>query len=101
MPKVSVIIVIYNGKKYIKPVFDAILAQSFKDLEIIVVINKSEDGSRELIQTNYPTVKILGEGINLGFAAANNLGIANSQGELIQLVNQDLILEKDYIMNMV
>jgi len=99
--KVSVIVVIYNSKKYIKLVFDAIFAQTHKDLEVIGVICANTDGSKEFLAQNYPLVKILDPGKNLGFSAANNLAIKNSTGELIQLVNPDLILESNYIEEMV
>ncbi|HEX5430167.1 MAG TPA: glycosyltransferase family 2 protein [Patescibacteria group bacterium] len=99
MPKVSVILVIYNAKKYIKRVFDAILSQTHKDLEIIAVINGSADGSKELIEQSYPQVKILEPPVN-NWSASNNLAIMQSTGEFIQLVNQDLILAPDYIEQM-
>lgn len=95
--KVSVIFVIYEGKKYIKPAFDAVFAQTHKDLEVIAVINKSTDGAKEEIQNNYPQVKIIDPGQNLFFAKGNNVGIHASSGEYIQLVNQDVILEPNYI----
>ncbi len=97
MPKVSVILVIYNAKKYIKPVFDSIFAQTYKDFEVIAVINGNADGSKELIQQNYPQVKIIDPGANLWFSKGNNLGIRESEGEFVFLVNQDLILEPEYI----
>jgi GT2 family glycosyltransferase len=99
--KVSIILVIFNAKKYIKPVFDAIFAQTYKDIEVIAVINGSEDGSKKLIEQNYPSVKIIDPGVNLWFARGNNLAIAQSSGEFIQLVNQDLVLEPGYIEKMV
>ncbi len=95
--KVSIIVVIYNSKKWIKLVFDAILAQTHKDLETIAVICGNDDGSKDFLQTNYPSVKIIDPGKNLGFSTANNLGIKESTGEFIQLVNPDLILEPNYI----
>ena len=98
--KVSVIFVIYEGKKYIKPAFDAVFAQTHRDLEVIAVINKSTDGAKEEIQNNYPQVKVIDPGQNLFFAKANNVGIAASTGEFIQLVNQDVVLEPDYIAQM-
>lgn len=100
MPRVSVILVIYNAKKYIKPVFEAVFAQTHKDLEVIAVINGNEDGSKELIAQNYPEVRIIDPGRNTWFAEGNNLGIKASSGEFIQLVNHDLILEPSYIENL-
>jgi GT2 family glycosyltransferase len=97
--KVSVIVVIYNSKKWIKLVFDAIFAQTHKDLEVIAVISGNDDGSTEFLKSNYPQVKILDPNRNLGFSGANNLGIRESSGEFIQLVNPDLILEPTYIEN--
>jgi GT2 family glycosyltransferase len=98
--KVSVINVVYNTKKFIKPVYDAIFAQTHKDLEVFAVICGNEDGSKEFIAQNYPDVIILDSGKNLGFAGGNNWAIQESSGEFIQLVNPDLILEPDYIEKM-
>ena len=100
MPKVSVIILPFRKTHLIQPVFDAILAQTHKDLEVIAVINDSSDGSKELIQQKYPQVKIIEPGWNSWFAVGNNLGIKASTGEFIQLVNDDLILEPNYIEEM-
>src|SRR3989344_4224005 len=99
MPKVSVIVVEYNTKKFVKPVFDAILAQTHTDLEIFAVVN-SDDGTKELIHQGYPSVKVIYSGTNLGFAGGNNLAIHQSIGEFIQLVNPDLVMEPDYIERM-
>lgn len=76
--------------------FDAIFAQTCKDLEVIAVIN-ADDGAKEVLQREYPQVKILDPEKNTGFAGGNNLGIKHSSGEFIQLVNPDLILEPNYI----
>jgi GT2 family glycosyltransferase len=100
MSRVSVINVVYNSKRYIKPVFDAIFAQTYQDLEVIAVICGNDDGSKEFLAQNFPQVKILDPGKNLGFSAANNLAIRESTGEFIQLVNPDLILEPNYIEEM-
>lgn len=97
MPKVSVVVIIYNNAKWVPLVFDAIQKQTYKDLEVFCVINASEDGSKDLIVKNYPAVKIIDPQKNTGFAGGNNLVIAQSSGEFIQLVNPDLILEPDYI----
>ena len=100
MAKVSVIFVIYDARRYIPRVFDAVMNQTHQDLEVIAVINKSTDGSREEIQKKYPQVKIIDRGKNLGFAEGNNAGILQATGEFIQLVNQDLILEPNYVAEM-
>ncbi len=97
MPKVSVIVVIFNSKKWIKLVFDAIFAQTIVPFEVFVVICANNDGSKEYLQENYPQVIIIDPGINVGFSKANNMAIDQSSGEFIQMVNPDLILEPNFI----
>ena len=100
MIKVSIITLPFRKTHLIKPVFDAVFAQTHKDLEVIAVINDSTDGSKEAIRQSYPQVKIIEPGWNAWFAAGNNLGIKASTGEFIQLVNDDLLLEPNYIEEM-
>lgn len=95
--KVSIITLPFRKPKLIKPVYDAMFAQTHKDLEVIAVLNDPLDGSKEIIQREYPQVKIVEPGKNLFFAAGNNAGIKQASGEFIQLVNDDLILEPTYI----
>ncbi len=97
MSKVSVIVVIYNNIHWIKLCFDAIFAQTHQAEEVFAVICGNDDGSKEYLQRNYPEVKILDPGSNVGFAKGNNMAIAQSTGEFIQMVNPDLILESNYI----
>ncbi|HYC79441.1 MAG TPA: glycosyltransferase family 2 protein [Candidatus Binatia bacterium] len=97
MPKVSIILVIYNAKKFIKPVFDSIFSQTHKNFDVLAVINGSEDGSKEEIRLNYPQVRIIDPHENLWFAKGNNLGIRETDGEFVLLVNQDMVLEPDFI----
>ncbi len=96
MAKVSVIVVLYNSKRFVEPVFSAIAKQTHKDLEVVAVIN-SDDGAKNILIEKFPNVKIIEPGKNLGFAGGNNLAINQTSGEFIQLVNPDLILEPDYI----
>ena len=100
MAKVTIIQVIYNNKQYIKPVFDAIFRQAFKDFEVVAVISGNEDGSKEFLQANYPLVKIIDPGYNIGFAKGHNLVFSSSASEFFQLVNPDMIMEPNYIEEM-
>lgn len=97
MPKVSVIILPFRKTHLIQPVVDAVFGQTHQDLEVIAVINDSTDGSKEIIARDYPQVKIIEPGYNSWFAAGNNIGIRSSTGDFIQLVNDDLFLEPNYI----
>jgi len=65
--------------------------------EIVVVDNASSDGSPEAVGGRWPAVQLIEAGANLGFAAANNLGIRAARGELVLLLNSDTLAEGDAI----
>ena len=77
--------------------FDSIFNQTHKDLEVFAVICGNDDGSKEYLQQNYPQVKIIDPGSNVGFCKANNLAIEQSKGQFVQMVNPDLILASNYL----
>jgi GT2 family glycosyltransferase len=60
--------------------------------EIVVVDNASTDGSPDAVRSRWPSVRVLAESTNAGFAAGNNKGIRASTGELILLLNSDTIV---------
>lgn len=96
---VSIIIVNYNGKKWLKKCFDSLINQTYKNFEIIFVDNGSSDESVEYIEKNYTDkrIKIIESKNNLGFAGGNNLGINIAKGELILLLNNDVWVEKTFL----
>lgn len=97
MPRVTIVQVVFNSRRFIEPVFSAMLRQTYKDVEIVAVISGNDDHGKELIAEKFPQVKIMDLGFNIGFAAGHNLVFAQSDSEFFQLVNPDLILEPDYL----
>mgnify|MGYP001186408237 CR=1 FL=1 len=96
--ELSIIIVNYNGKHYLKDCLDSIANYcSSISNEIIIVDNNSSDGSQEYLKENYPGARLFEEKKNLGFGKANNLGVKNSKGDYILLLNNDTILLQDII----
>ena len=89
LPLVSVIVVNYNGLRFLQKCLDSLLAQSYKKAEIILVDNCSTDGSASFVKANYPSVRLIENEANLGFALANNIGIRASIGEMIATLNND------------
>lgn len=87
--RVTVIIPNYNGKAYNEKCLDSLRRQSFKDFDIVVVDNASDDGSVELIEEHYPEVKLIRLSENFGFSRAVNEGIRVSNTEFIILLNND------------
>lgn len=100
-PKVSIIIVNWNSKDYIKNCIDSLLNQTFQDFEIILVDNGSTDDSLEYVEKKYPQISIIKNKKNLGFAAGNNIGIKNSSGKFIALFNQDAVTDKEWLYELV
>lgn len=95
---VSVIIVNWNGEKYLSRCLSALLAQTTRPQEIIVVDNASTDSSPDIVR-RFPSIRFLPQIENLGFARGNNLAIkcADSKSEFIVLLNPDAFVEADWL----
>jgi len=98
---ISIIIPNLNGEKFLKDCFDSIKNQEIdEEFEIIIVDNGSKDKSEEIVRNNYPEVRFIKLDKNYGFARAVNIGIKNSKGEYIVLLNNDTILDKNFLKNL-
>lgn len=94
---VSVLILNYNGKKFITACIESVLAQDYKDLEVIVIDNLSADDSLNLAKKFDSQIKIIANEENLGFAKAMNIGIDIARGDFILTLNVDVTLEPDFV----
>ena len=83
MPKVSIILPVYNGEKYISQAIDSIMAQTFKDWELIVVDDGSTDATNPQIPHFNDKVHNIRFGKNEGIVAALNAGLISATGEYI------------------
>jgi N-acetylglucosaminyl-diphospho-decaprenol L-rhamnosyltransferase len=93
MPRLSIIIVTFNSMKDIGACLGSVAAQtSSVDVETVIVDNASSDGTAAAVRARWPAVRVLDAGRNLGFAAGNNLGIRQTSGELVLLLNPDTIV---------
>ena len=86
--KVSVIIPTFNRLSLISRAIDSVLKQTFKPFEIIVVDDGSSDNTSAFIKNNYKSVKLIKQK-NLGVSKARNVGIKNSSGDWIALLDSD------------
>ncbi len=91
---VSVVILNFNGKAWIERCVESVLAQDYAHLQTVVVDNGSVDGSPALIREKYKNVLLVENGINLGYSAANNIGIHYAQGAYVVIMNNDTELER-------
>src|SRR3972149_3318434 len=91
MLDLSVIIVSWNAKSFLLRCLQSVTQETAQyDTEIIVVDNASTDGSAELVKEQFPYVKLVSNDTNLGFAKANNIGIKQSSGKHVCLINSDV-----------
>ena len=89
MPELSLIIVSYNVKAYLEACLRSVFAGMDVPFEIIVVDNHSRDGSVDMVRKAFPDVRCIPLNTNVGFAAANNIGIGQSSGSLLLFLNPD------------
>lgn len=92
----SVIIVNYNVKYFLQQCLLSVQkAANNLQVEVIVVDNNSSDGSVEFIQQNFADIILITNNENIGFAAANNMGILIAKGKYILLLNPDTFIAED------
>lgn len=96
-PRVSAVIVNYNGRRYLDELLGSLRGQTFRDFETLLIDNASSDGSAEYVRNNFPWARVLPQPSNIGFARAGNLGAGISRAEHIALLNSDLRLEPDWL----
>ncbi len=101
--KVSIIIPNYNGQKHLGACIDSLHRLNFprEDYEIIIVDNASSDNSCEFILSTHPDVVLIKAEKNLGFASGCNLGITNSLGKYIVLLNNDTRVDPNWLKELV
>lgn len=88
---ISVVIVSWNARDFLLQCLASLYAEECRyPVEIIVVDNASSDGSAEHVASCYPRVRLIRNASNLGFAKANNVGIAASTSKYVCLVNSDV-----------
>ena len=90
--KVSIVVPVYNGARYLKECLDSLLSQTLQDVEVIVVDDASTD-STPTVLSDYarrdPRVRVLTQKKNLGVSSARNLGIGAAAGEYVGFCDAD------------
>jgi glycosyltransferase involved in cell wall biosynthesis len=88
--KVTAIIPVYNGKKYLREAIDSVINQTLKPIELIIIDDGSSDGSIDILKniTSPFNISVITQK-NAGQAAARNRGITAAQGDFIALLDQD------------
>ena len=104
MIKATAVVLAWNGRRWIGPCLDSLLASDYPGLEVLVVDNASTDGTTDLTARYIPRVRLVRNRRNLGYAGGNNVGVrAALEGgaEMVALVNQDTRVEPDWLTRIV
>jgi GT2 family glycosyltransferase len=96
-PLVSIITVNYNGQRYLAELFKSLQLITYQPVEIILVDNGSKDNSVEFTRRSYPEIKIIESTINLKYAKGNNTAIKSAKGSIICLINNDVVVESNFL----
>ena len=96
-PEVSVIVLNWNGKKYLEPCLASLAAQQGVGIDTIVVDNASTDGSLEFVRDRFPHVRCVALQQNLGFAGGNNEGARQASGRFLAFLNNDTIADPQWL----
>jgi O-antigen biosynthesis protein len=92
----SVIIVNYNVRQFLENALTSVRrALEGIEAEVFVVDNASGDGSADMVREKFPSVRLIENRENLGFARANNMALREARGEFVLLMNPDTVVQED------
>ena len=97
MPKVSIIVPVYNTENYIGRCIESILSQSYTDFELILINDGSKDKSADIIKSYKDDRIIFIDNDNNGVSETRNIGIRKAKGEYIQFIDSDDFIDKDML----
>ncbi len=100
---VSVVIISYNGRKYLAHCLDSVLDQDFprEQYEVILVDNASQDGSADFVEQNYPAVRVLRLDHNYGPSVAMQRALPHLKGRYFAAINQDVTAHRRWLAELV
>jgi GT2 family glycosyltransferase len=98
---VSVIIVNWNSGSFLRGCLSSLTNQDYPNIEIIVSDNASNDGSQGIIEAEFPSVVLIQNRANMGFAEGCNIGIRASSGEYVATLNPDAEPRSEWISSLV
>jgi GT2 family glycosyltransferase len=98
MPRVSAAVLNFNGRSLLEVILPSLVAQEYRDFEVVVVDDCSEDDSLEYLEREWPEVRVVTTGEqNVGITAAFNVAVAACAGEFLALLNNDIELDRRWL----
>jgi GT2 family glycosyltransferase len=99
IPFISFVVLNYNGIKYLQECLTSLLEVNYTQqrYEVILVDNASTDGSVKFVQEQFPSIRIIQNQNNLGFAAGNNIGAKEAVGDYVVFLNNDMWVDPQFV----
>jgi GT2 family glycosyltransferase len=105
MKKAAIIIVNWNGDRFLKNCLSAVLNQSYKNFTVYLVDNGSKDSSLSLVKENFPQIQIIALKMNTGYAQGNNIGIRKALKDkkisYVVCLNNDTVVSKNWLSSLI
>jgi GT2 family glycosyltransferase len=96
-PDISVVIVTWNGRRYLEACLEAVAAQRDVSAEAILVDNGSTDGTADFVRARFPSVQLVALTENRGFAGGNNAGARAARGTFVAFLNNDTVADPGWL----
>lgn len=96
-PSVVVVVVNWNGKRFLESCLASLARQRYRDFQVIVVDNGSTDGSVSFVRETFPRVRLVANRENRGFAAANNQAIRATDSPFVVTLNNDTQVRSEWL----
>ncbi len=97
MAEVSVLVLNFNGRPFIEACLKSVFAQEHLLCEVLVIDNASTDDSLQIVAEKFSSVRILQTGENRGFAGGMNYGIREARGDMLLLLNPDVVIDPEFV----
>lgn len=97
MPSVAVVILNWNGKAFLEKFLPSVCRSTYGNLQLVLADNASTDDSVAFVAANYPSVRIIRNPSNDGFAGGYNEALAHVEADIYVLLNQDVEVEPGWI----
>lgn len=96
--KLAISLVTSNAARYLPFCLKSVFEQTGQDFSLLIIDNGSSDDTIRFIKENYPQIPLVAHANNLGFAKAHNQAIAWSDSDYVMMLNQDVMLDKNYLL---
>ena len=99
-PFITVLILNYNGRKYLKSCLDSLLSMNYPSFKLVVIDNGSTDGSLDFMTIHYPEIELIHLFKNCGYASAINTAMNFVKSDYVAFLNNDVIVDPNWLHEM-